>query len=154
MQRKNSSDGQKRLWYILRDRRFNEFKFRREYPCGPYFLDFYCTRAKVAVEADGGGDGHPDKRASDEKRNQFLVSNGIKVLRFWNYQLRSELETVRFEIWYALMERTGRRHAIAEYIPRSAPSPYPSPPVGETVSTVTHFSKANLNAPVSVVHLS
>ncbi len=132
--RKKSTDAEKRLWRLLRDRRFTEFKFRRQYACGIYFLDFYCTVAKLAVELDGGGHGFPDQRAIDEKRNQFLASQGIKVLRFWNHQLRGELEPVRFEIWHALMERTGRKEEIAGYLPKPAPSPQPSPPVGERES--------------------
>jgi uncharacterized protein DUF262/uncharacterized protein DUF559 len=64
------------------------------------------------------------------KRNQFLTKQGIKVLRFWNHQLRNEPEAVRFEIWYALMERTGRRKEISAYLPKPAPSPQPSPPLG------------------------
>jgi len=47
---------------------FVEFKFRRQYPCGIYYLDFFCTLAKLAVELDGGGHGFPDQRAKDEKR--------------------------------------------------------------------------------------
>jgi len=132
--RKESTDAEKRLWHLLRDRRFAEFKFRRQYACGIYFLDFYCTLAKLAVELDGGGHGFPDQRARDEKRNQFLAGQGIKVLRFWNHQLRGELEAMRFEIWHALMERTGRKEKIAGYLPKPAPSPQPSPPLGETGS--------------------
>ncbi len=128
--RNNSTEAEKRLWRLLRDRRFAEFKFRRQYPCGIYFLDFFCTSAKLAVEMDGGGHGFPDQRAKDEKRNQFLAEQGIKVLRFWNHQLRGELEAVRFEIWHALMERTGRHQEIAGYLPKAAPSPQPSPPMG------------------------
>src|SRR5437016_13613566 len=71
--RKKSIDAEKRLWRLLRDRRFNEFKFRRQYACGIYYLDFYCTLAKLAVELGGGGHGFPDQRARDEKRNQFLA---------------------------------------------------------------------------------
>lgn len=129
--RKKSTDAEKRL---LRDRRFTEFKFRRQYPCGIYFLDFYCTVAKLAVELDGGGHGFPDQRAKDEKRNQFLAGQGIQVLRFWNHRLRGELEAVRFEIWHALMERTGREKEIASYLLKPAPSPQPSPPMGERES--------------------
>jgi len=129
--RRKSTEAEKRLWRLLRDHRFNDFKFRRQYACGIYFLDFYCTVARLAVELDGGGHGFPDQRARDEKRNQFLAQQGIKVLRFWNHQLRRELEPVRFEIWHALMERTGRRKEIAGYLPRPAPSPQPSPPMGE-----------------------
>jgi very-short-patch-repair endonuclease len=132
--RKKSTDAEKQLWRLLRDRRFTEFKFRRQYACGIYFLDFYCTVAKLAVELDGGGHGFPDQRARDEKRNQFLASQGIKVLRFWNHQLHGELEAVRFEIWHALMERTGRKDEIKGYLPKPAPSPQPSPPMGERES--------------------
>lgn len=128
--RKKSTDAENRLWRLLRDRRFNEFKFRRQYACGVYYLDFYCTLAKLALELDGGGHGFPDQRARDKKRNQFLAEQGIKVLRFWNHQLRDELETIRFEIWYALMDRSGRKREIARYLRRAAPSPPPSPPMG------------------------
>src|SRR5205823_9946139 len=128
--RKKSTDAEKRPWRLLRNHRFNQFKFRRQYPCGIYFLDFYCTAAKLAVELDGGGHGFPDQRARDEKRNQFLAEHGIKVLRFWNHQLRGELEAVRFEIWHALMERKGRAEEIAGYLPKPAPPPQPPPPLG------------------------
>jgi very-short-patch-repair endonuclease len=128
--RHQSTDAEKRLWGLLRDRRFSEFKFRRQYACGIYFLDFYCTVAKLAVELDGGGHGFPEQRTRDEKRNQFLASQGIKTLRFWNHQMRGELEAIWFEIWHALMERTGRTEEIKGYLPKSAPSPRPSPPMG------------------------
>ena len=130
--RKKSTDAEKRLWRLLRDGRFNEFKFRRQYPHGIYYLDFYCTLAKLAVELDGGGHGFPDQRARDEKRNQFLAQQGIKVLRFWNHQMRGELEAVRFEIWHALMERTGRTEEIAGYLPKPGRlTPTLSPDGGE-----------------------
>ena len=138
--RNKSTDAEKRLWRLLRDRRFNEFKFRRQYACGIYFLDFYCTVAKLAVELDGGGHGFPDQRTRDEKRNEFLTRLGIKVLRFWNHQMRGELEAVRFEIWHALMERTGRKEEIAGYLPKPAPSPQPSPPMGEREPAPTSLS--------------
>ena len=131
---KKSTQAEKQLWRLLRDHRFDEFKFRRQYPCGIYFLDFYCTVAKLAVELDGGGHGFPDQRAKDDKRNQFLAERGIKVRRFWNHQLHGELEAVRFEIWHALMERTGRKEEIAGYLPKPAPSPRPSSPMGERES--------------------
>jgi adenine-specific DNA-methyltransferase len=128
--RQNSTDAEKGLWRLLRDRRFAEFKFRRQYACGIYFLDFFCAAAKLAVEMDGGGHGFPDQRAKDEARNRFLAERGIRVLRFWNHQLRDEPESVRFEIWHALMERTGRSEEIAGFLPKPAPSPQPSPPMG------------------------
>lgn len=116
--RRDSTDAEKRLWRLLRDRRFAEFKFRRQYTCGIYFLDFFCVTARLAVELDGGGHGFPDQRARDEKRNRFLADQGIKVRRFWNHQMRQEVESVRFEIWHALMEQTGRTAKIANFLPK------------------------------------
>jgi very-short-patch-repair endonuclease len=129
--RAQSTDAEKRLWRLLRDRRFSEFKFRRQYACGSYFLDFYCATAKLAVELDGGGHGFPDQRAKDEKRNEFLASKEIQVLRFWNHQLRGELESIRFEIWHTLMKRTGREAEIAGFLPKPPPHPDLLPRGGE-----------------------
>jgi very-short-patch-repair endonuclease len=111
--RHESTDAEKRRWRLLRDRRFAEFKFRRQYACGIYFLDFFCVEARLAVELDGGGHGFPDQRARDENRNRFLDEQDIKVLRFWNHQVGREAESVRFEIWHTLIERTGRAKEIA-----------------------------------------
>ena len=117
--RREETDAEKRLWRLLRKRRFEEFKFRRQYPCGIYFLDFFCVAARLAVELDGGGHGFPDQRARDETRSRFLADQRIKVLRFWNHQVRRETESVRFEIWHALMERTGRVKEIGNFLPKA-----------------------------------
>ena len=124
--RQKSTSEEKDLWRLLRDRRFVDFKFRRQYPCGIYFLDFYCVEAKLEVELDGGGHGFPDQRAQDEVRNRFLASKGIKVLRFWNHQMRGELSAIRFEIWHELMVRTGRTDQIAGFLPKPV-TPHPDP---------------------------
>lgn len=130
--RGEATDAEKRLWRLLRNRRFDAFKFRRQHPCGIYFLDFFCVAARLAVETDGGGHGFPNQRARDEKRNRFLAQQGIKVLRFWNHQVQSETASVRFEIWHAWMERTGRTQELAGFLPSPAhPSPQSSPLRGE-----------------------
>ena len=130
--RRESTDAEKRLWRLLRDRRFSEFKFRRQYPCGIYFLDFFCVDARFAVELDGGGHGFPEQRTRDEQRNLFLADQGIQVLRFWNHQVRREVESVRFEIWHTLMKRTGRTDEISSSFLNPAPlTSILSPPRGE-----------------------
>ena len=114
--RRKATDAEKRLWRLLRDRRFNGFKFRRQYPVCNYYLDLYCPDAHLAIELDGSGHGLPDKQVKDRARTEFLAAQGVKVLRFWNHQLGSELETIRMTIWYELMERTGRPNEIADYL--------------------------------------
>jgi very-short-patch-repair endonuclease len=106
--RQKETAAERRLWRLLRDRRFSGYKFRRQFPIGPYYLDFYCPESGLAVELDGGVHGEPEKKANDEERDDFLRANGIVVLRFWNHQLGTQIEVVRSEIWRALMG-AGRR---------------------------------------------
>ena len=52
--RREQTDAEKLLWYCLRSRQLCDLKFRRQYPLGPYVLDFYCHEYKLGVELDGG----------------------------------------------------------------------------------------------------
>ena len=105
--RRKSNLAERRLWKVLRDRRFSNFKFRRQYACGPYFLDFYCVEARLAVEVDGETHGQGEARNRDAARDRYLASVNIRVLRFWNHQLVTEPELVRAVIWRSLMQRSG-----------------------------------------------
>src|SRR6516164_6992956 len=88
--RKRSNWAQKLLWSWLQDRRFSCYKFRREFPLGPYFLDFFCIEARLNIESDGFQHGYPIQRNLDSKRDSWLESRGVKVLRFWNSHLSHE----------------------------------------------------------------
>ena len=103
--RKRPTWAEKLMWSWLRDRRFNNYKFRRQQPVGRFYLDFYCEEAHLAVELDGSGHGHPRRLDLDGERERFLLSQGIQSLRFWNHQLRTEREVVRDAIFHALQER-------------------------------------------------
>jgi very-short-patch-repair endonuclease len=92
------------------------------HPCGAYFLDFYCPTAKLSVELDGFQHGLPEQRQRDQKREQFLVAEGIEELRFWNHQWQKNREGVLLEIWNALHRRTGceavtRKEQNHRYVP-------------------------------------
>ena len=103
--RKAETWAEKLMWRWLRDRRFNAYKFRRQHPMGVYFLDFFCEEARLAVELDGFGHGHPDQRRHDSEREAFLASRSVKVLRFWNSSLRRNAQSIRDTIFQALQER-------------------------------------------------
>jgi very-short-patch-repair endonuclease len=104
---------EKLLWRWLRGRRFNGYKFRRQHPAGIYTLDFFCEEARLNVEIDGGGHGHPEQPAHDEARTQYLSSLSIQTLRFWNGQLRRDPELVRTAIFEALQRRAP--HPLPDY---------------------------------------
>ncbi len=68
-----------RLWRLLRDRRLNGLKFRRQVPIGPYIVDFLCVSARLIVEADGSQHGQSIR---DERRDAYLARQGWAVVRF------------------------------------------------------------------------
>src|ERR1700677_4659282 len=85
------TDAELRLWRLLRDRRLNGVKFRRQVPLGPYIVDFLCVGAKLIVEADGSQ--HAES-LRDIVRDTYLESQGWKVLRFWNNEVLQNREGV------------------------------------------------------------
>jgi very-short-patch-repair endonuclease len=103
--RGQQTDAEAYLWALLRNGRLAGWKFRRQHPVHPYILDFYCHRAKLAVELDGGQHHGEAGRAHDEERAQHLQSQGIHVLRFWNVKVFEEVESVLEVILKALEER-------------------------------------------------
>ena len=80
--RRNNTDAEAALWSQLRAKRLVGFKFRRQHPCGPYILDFYCPCRHLAVELDGGQHFEPAAEDYDHRRTAFLSRRGIRVLRF------------------------------------------------------------------------
>jgi len=74
---------ERKLWAILRDRRLEGLKFRRQVVIGPYVADFVCMRHRLIVEADGPF--HHAER--DAVRDEWLRSRGFRVLRFKNQQI-------------------------------------------------------------------
>jgi very-short-patch-repair endonuclease len=118
--RKKQTWAEKLMWSWLRDRWLSAYKFRRQFPIGPYSLDFYCREASLSVELDGGHHGHPDQQARDAERTKFLTTMGIQELRFWNGQLRREKQRVRAAIFKALQARAP--HPLPGYTRPVPPS--------------------------------
>jgi len=69
------------LWAALRGRSPDRPAFRRQHPIGPYVLDFYCARARLCVEVDGEWHSFGDQPAKDARRDAYLRSLGIRVVR-------------------------------------------------------------------------
>ena len=80
--RREQTDEEKQLWRALKAGRFAGFKFRRNHPIGKYFLDIYCPIAKLSLELDGFHHGSPEQREHDEKRKEFLETQGIEELQY------------------------------------------------------------------------
>ena len=97
------TDAEQLLWYHLRARRFEQWKFRRQVPVGPYVADFLCKVPRVIVEIDGGQ--HADAVVRDEARSAWLRSRGYEVVRFWNSDVMGNTEGVLETLLAALVRR-------------------------------------------------
>jgi very-short-patch-repair endonuclease len=78
------------LWKHLR-RKHLSVKFRRQEPVDKYILDFVCFEHKLIVEADGS---QHLNNPNDKIRDEFFRSQGFRVLRFWNSEIKNNLEGV------------------------------------------------------------
>lgn len=109
--RKRETWAEQLMWRWLRGRRFAAYKFRRQHPFGAHVLDFFCLEAWVNIELDGSGHGFPEQRAKDLARDAELERKGIRVLRFWNADLRRNARGIQDTIWQALDERAPKRES-------------------------------------------
>jgi very-short-patch-repair endonuclease len=100
--RRNATDAENRLWRILRNRGIGA-KFRRQFPFGPYILDFYCLDRRLVVEVDGGQHFEPEQAAKDAERTAILEKSGLKVLRFTNREVLLEADAVAESIRQAVV---------------------------------------------------
>ncbi|MBZ9807491.1 MULTISPECIES: endonuclease domain-containing protein [unclassified Mesorhizobium] len=85
--RLNETKAEYRLWGELRGRHLNGYKFLRQVPLGPFFVDFLCREKGLIVEIDGSQ--HAES-LTDESRTAWLNGHGYSVLRFWNHEVLAE----------------------------------------------------------------
>ncbi len=80
--RKDMTPWERKLWYcFLKD---YPVRFQRQKCIDNYIVDFYCFRAKLVIELDGGGHYDPEKERKDAFRTKILNQYGLKVIRFCN----------------------------------------------------------------------
>jgi very-short-patch-repair endonuclease len=92
--RKSLTPQEVKLWVKLRELKSLGFHFRRQAPIGRYIVDFVLFRSQLVIEADGGQHGMPEGAQSNQVRDDFLQSQGFRVLRFWNSDIDANLEGV------------------------------------------------------------
>ncbi len=80
------------LWGRLRDGRCTRLKFRRQQPVGPYVADYYCAAVRLVIELDGRS--HNGRGDEDERRQEFLERQGLKIIRFTNDEVLRDLNGV------------------------------------------------------------
>ncbi|HEU0215777.1 MAG TPA: DUF559 domain-containing protein [Stellaceae bacterium] len=121
--RRLPTDAERRLWYLLHRSQLG-FRFRRQFPIPPYFVDFACVEARLIVEADGGQHAVPGEH---DRRDAFLASKGWQLLRFWNNDILRNHAGVLRTIVETLETRTTKASVGADANGLGRPPPQPSP---------------------------
>ncbi len=128
--RKQPTDTEHLLWFELRNRQLNGFRFNRQVRIGPYICDFCCRNNKLIIELDGSQ--HALNEGNDARRTEWLQQSGYSVLRFWNDEVAFERAAVLETILAALEGHLKPPHPTqaSAQLRFTVPS-YPSPRRGE-----------------------
>jgi len=104
--RNNSTIQERRLWYQF----LSSFplRFHRQKIIGNYIVDFYCHKAKLIIELDGGGHFKDRRIYEDNDRTEYLRSLGLEVIRFTNIEVDLHFGDVCSEIVHVVQGKIGR----------------------------------------------
>ena len=92
--RENTTVAEQFLWSKIRLKQLKSCWFYRQKPVGEYIVDFYCPKAKLVVEVDGGQHFTDEIIEYDRVRNEYMTSLGLTVLRFTNKEVLSNIARV------------------------------------------------------------
>jgi very-short-patch-repair endonuclease len=90
--RRTMTPEERLLWRALRPLRAQGYPFRRQQIIAGFIVDFYCHRARLVVEVDGGI--HHQQAVYDAERDHVLRAHELRVLRVANNEVRQHLDMV------------------------------------------------------------
>lgn len=92
--RQNMTEAELILWSVLKGKKLEGRKFRRQHSIGHYITDFYCSSEKLIIELDGKHHFTEEGREKDQERDEHLALMNKKVLRFENREVLNNLTEV------------------------------------------------------------
>ncbi|MCK4716170.1 MAG: DUF559 domain-containing protein, partial [Candidatus Marinimicrobia bacterium] len=104
------------LWSKLKGKQIYGYKFRRQYSVGPYVIDFYCPKMKLAIEVDGVSHFQPGSETRDSKRQKFIENYDIRFLRCINTDIYENLDGVIEKIRETIQEIERKRDVINSHL--------------------------------------
>ncbi len=90
--RKQITKEEAKLWYQFL--RLYKPRFHRQYVISSYIADFYCHHAKLVVELDGSQHYTPEEMEYDQKRTEYMQSQGLTVMRLSNLDVMRQFPSV------------------------------------------------------------
>lgn len=92
--RKEMTTAEKILWNKLRRKKIKGLRFRRQHQISRFVVDFYCHEKRFVIELDGEVHNSNESKEKDQSRAEALKSFGLRVIRFKNEEVISELYKV------------------------------------------------------------
>ena len=92
--RKNMTNSEQVLWSRLRGKQLLGVQFYRQKPIGDYIVDFYAPKTKLVIEVDGSQHREDVHASKDKRRDTYLASLDLRVLRFNSRQVLQETDAV------------------------------------------------------------
>ncbi len=90
--RKDMTPWERKLWYLFLSK--YPVRFQRQKAVGDYIADFYCAKAGLILELDGGGHFTEEQRLRDMERTAALNALGLRVIRFTNLDIDRNFDGV------------------------------------------------------------
>ena len=107
--RREQTKEERKLWYEYL--RTYPVRFHRQFVIDRYIVDFYCHKAKIAIELDGSQHYEPDEKKKDQFRSDDLAKHGVQILRFSNLDVLKNFsgvcKTIDLEVKKALSMGEG-----------------------------------------------
>ncbi len=94
--RKDQTNTEQIVWELLRNRKCNGLKFRRQHVVEGFVVDFYCDKYKLAIELDGSV--HNRRKDYDELRDVEIGSKNIYIIRIRNSEIEKNPQIVLMKI--------------------------------------------------------
>ena len=103
--RSNMTNAEQLLWQRIRRKQILGLQFYRQKPILNFIVDFYCPKANLVIECDGGQHYTEEGLEVDLNRDYALNELGLLTLRFSNHQILTEIDAVVERIYYVVEQR-------------------------------------------------
>ena len=105
--RNKQTEAEQFLWDYLKYVDIPGIRFKRQHPILYFIADFYCHKAKLVIEIDGGYHNIPKQYLYDQNRDSELEELGLNVIRFTNKQVLFDIENTLRTIKEEIQKRTS-----------------------------------------------
>ena len=88
------TEAEKLLWSKIRKKQLKGYQFYRQKIIGNYIVDFYCPKANLIIELDGGQHYSNEGKKNDRTRDDYMECFGLRVLRFSDREIFENLKGI------------------------------------------------------------